>query len=582
MKTFWKILFGSFFGCLIAILAGLFILIGSLSSIASLSSKSDTAAIPSATILKLDLSKGLNERGVEELNINPLSGNFSMSKPLSVLNTIRAIDAAASDPAVKLIYLPLDNAQISITLAEEVRAALVRFRESGKPIIAYATSYTLGSYYLASVADKVVMHEYGDAQILGLASNLMFFKDIIEYLGADVQLIRHGKYKAAGEQFTKNGLTPENREQNEVLLKSIWKTLVESIADSRDFTAEQFEGWVDNLELIDASSMLERGLIDKCCFQNEFKEYLSGLAGFENVDKMSITSLEKYIGARVKAGSGKQKIAILYADGDIANDSPDKGIGGKQYAAQIEKICKDSTVKAVVLRVNSPGGSAQAAEMIRHELVKLQESKPVVVSFGNYAASGGYWISAGGDKVFTNNTTITGSIGVFSMVPIYGPALRKTAHVNMESVSVTPHADMLSGIRRLDGDEVAYMEKMVEKIYTDFTSLVAKGRNMTVEQADEIGQGRVWTGRDALANGLADEKGGLIDALNYTRTAYGLENAQIVEYPAAKKPFDKILGMMTGESEVSIAPAGPVEKIKSLLDDPACIYARIPYQMDIK
>lgn len=582
MKSFWRGFFGSFLGCCVALFILVLVLFGLIGSIFSASSSEPI--MPKSAILKIDFKTPITEQSTTDIKLDVLSMNTNFSESISLLNAIRAIEAAAKDPAIKFIYMTPESLNMEFSQAEEFRAALKKFRESGKAIISYSNNLGNGSYYMASVADRVILHPFGSGfTITGLSSNILFFKDLIDKLGVDVQLIRHGKYKAAGEQFTKNGLTPENREQNQVLLDAVWSSVTNDIAESRDFTAEDFNRWIDNLELVDAQSLLDRKMIDAISTQDEVDEYLCSLYDVKESKDLKFVTLDKYAKAAVKPNvRAKDKIAVIYASGEIVMDGPDNNISGIRLSQTISEVRKDSTIKAVVLRVNSPGGDAQAAELIKRELDLLKEVKPLIASYGSYAASGGYWISAGANKIFTDNTTITGSIGVFSLIPSFGKAISKNLHINMGVVSTNKHGDAFGGMRRVNAEEEAYMQSQVERIYTAFTELVADGRGMSVEAVDNIGQGRVWAGRDALQNGLADSKGGLVDALEYAAAVIGKENFQIVEYPVRKGAMEKIMeGMTSANSAVEIIndPMIILEKAYSSLKEETAVkhYARLPY-----
>ena len=581
MNNFWKIFLAALLACLVAFGLFFFIMMGSLGA-AIAGGASKTAIVPPQSILKIDFSAPISERGQSDFSIQNIS-NLSMEEGMPLLTAVQAINKAAEDPGVKFIYLNTDNMATSMSCAEELRQALAKFRESGKPVIAYANTYDNLSYYLASVADKVIINSYGEAMLTGVGTNITFFKDLLDKLGVDMQLIRHGKYKAAGEQFTQNHLTPENREQNQVLINSIWATLSEEIAASRDFSAEELNSWIDNLELLDAQTLLDRGIVDQAWYKDELENYLCTLFDVKEAKDLKFADLESYALAKVKPDSKvKDKIAVLYADGEIVMDgNADSNIVGDDLARKFKKLQQDSSVKAVVFRVNSPGGSAQAAEIINHAMLNLKQYKPVIASYGGYAASGGYWISSNADYIITDNTCLTGSIGVFSLVPNIGGGLDKTLHIKTASVGSNKHTDMMNGMRKLDDAEVAYMQKMVENIYTAFTSLVSRGRHMSVEQVDEIGQGRVWTGRDALTIGLADQKGSLMDAINYAAQVAGLEKYNLMVVPEHKSMFAQMMSqMMGGDEEDDIAIKTGVKQIDQLLDildDPQMIYARMPY-----
>ena len=548
MKPFWKVVFGGCLGTLIAfILVNLifFWIIGS--AVSSISSGSEgQPSIPRNAILKIDFSQPITERGGETFDFNPLALNASMNESLSLLDAIRAVEAAATDPQIRFIYLKPDNLNMNVAHIEEFRAALERFRESGKPVIAYCQGLSAGNYYLASVADKVILNTYGDVMIAGMSSQLMYYKDLIDHLGIDIQLIRHGKYKSAGEPYIKSEMSKENKEQVEVMLGSLWGTIVEAVASSRDFTAEQFNGWIDNLEISDAEQAKEKGLVDELWFDEQVREYFRTLCDVKKVKDLRYVSLKDYAAARVRTNlRSKDKIAVIYADGEIVMDDKSDGNIGNNFAKVIAEVREDPLVKAVVFRVNSPGGSVQASSAIEHEIAKLQEAGiPVVASYGVYAASGGYWISCGADKIFSDKTTLTGSIGVFGLVPSFGKALKKNVHLNVFEVSTHKHGTMTSGMSPLDPEEEAVMQASIDHIYDDFVNRVAKGRGLTYEAVDDIAQGRVWAGTDAIGIGLVDELGGLTEAIAYAASMASLDTYRLVEYPAVEPMMNRLLGSM--------------------------------------
>lgn len=489
-----------------------------------------------AKVLKIDFKNPIAERKTGGSQFDIMSMVQGTPNSVTLLTFVQAIDAAAEDKNIGMIYMTPENVSAGTAQLEEIRAALERFKKSGKPIVAYCENLGNGSYYLASVADKIILDPASESMITGVGSQMIFLKDLFDALGVDVQLIRHGKYKAAGEMYTRSSASPENRLQNEVLLNSIWNSMSSEIAASRGFTQEQFNEWIENLEVIHASEFKEKGLIDETWYKDEVDKYLCEQNGAKKISEVGFVKINKYA-SKIKKGSRKNKIAVVYADGEIVNSGSDADIVGSKLANTLRKVREDKKVKAVVFRVNSPGGSAQAAEAIRHELQLLRAEKPVISSYGDYAASGGYWISAESDYIFTDNNTITGSIGVFGLIPSVGNAIRKNLKVNIETVGTSSHTDMMSGMRKLTDDEVAYVQKQIEKIYDDFTSLVSNGRGISKDSVDAIGQGRVWSGVDALAIGLADRKGGLQDAIDYAAEKAGLskKDYRISRYPVVKE-----------------------------------------------
>ena len=587
---------GSLLGCLIAMLICLFILLGMAGSAASASMKGK-AAPKTVSVLRIDKTCVVSERATEDFSAMGLM-NRSVGNKISLLDAVRAIDAAAEDPAIKFIYMNTDGMMLSTSNTEEIRAALERFRASGKAIVAYAENHTVLSYYLASVADKVVMNADGEAMLFGVGTQAIFIKDLLDKLGVEVQLIRHGKYKSAGEMFVKNAMSDENREQMQAMIDATWNSIADEICASRDFTREQLDGWLNDLELEKAQTLLDRNMVDTIYYADQMKEYMCNLASVEIFEKIGFVSLTDYApGKLVQTTKSKDKIAVLYANGEIVTDGDtEQAIVGAKFAAEVEKVRKDTTIKAVVFRVNSPGGSVQASQFIRRELELLRQTRPVIASYGDYAASGGYWISAECDKIFCDNTTLTGSIGVFAMIPNLGSAAKKTLKVNVQSVSSHKHSDMMGGMRSLDASEQQYMQNAIENVYDEFLTIVSGGRDMAKEAVDEIAQGRVWCGRDAFGIGLADEKGGLVDAIAYAATAAGLEDYKLVEYPTAKSTMERFMEMFGGKGSVKALftrsePAGRWEETLAQFEkaygflrtaEGVQMYARMPYITEIK
>lgn len=518
-------------------------------------------------VLKIDFKNPIAERNVGGSQFDIMSIVQGTPNSVTLLSYVQAIDAAAEDKNIGMIYMTPENISAGTAQMEEIRAALERFKKTGKPIVAYCENLGNGSYYIASVADKIILDPASESMITGVGSQMIFLKDLFDALGVDVQLIRHGKYKAAGEMYTRSSASPENRLQNEVLINSIWNTMSSEIAASRGFTQEQFNEWIENMDMVHAEEFKEKGLIDETWYKDEVDKYLCEQNGVKKIQEVGFVKINKYA-SKLKKGNRRNKIAVVYADGEIVNSGSDADIVGSKLANTLRKVREDKKVKAVVFRVNSPGGSAQAAEAIRHELQLLRAEKPVISSYGNYAASGGYWISAESDYIFTDNSTITGSIGVFGLIPSVGNAIRKNLKVNIETVGSSSHVDMMSGMRKLTDDEVEYVQKQIEKIYDDFTGLVSNGRGLSKDSVDAIGQGRVWAGADALNIGLADRQGGLQDAIDYAAEMVGLtkKDYRISRYPVVKEVslFQMLSGGGSEDTEENLTTR--VENDPSLSD----------------
>ena len=571
-------------GSLVAMFICSVIFFGFVGALASLG-ESQEPVVPAKAILKIDLAAPVTELGQEDAMQAFQTLDFSNSKPLGILKAVKAIENAAVDPSIKFIYMNLNQMNIGMANLEEIRDALYNFRRSGKPIITYVDNFSQGAYYLASISDKIYMNTDGNGPMVGLGSSVMFFKDLLDKLGIEVQLIRHGKFKAAAEQFVANGISKENYEQNKEMIDSIWETWTNEICESRDIDPDHFNSLVDGLKLFSAESLKEHGLVDELVSRDQMQEILCNLFDVEEDRDLKMIGLATYADARVKPNiKVKEKIAVIYADGEITMDDP-AGLSVRKFYPIIRKVAQDSSVKAVVLRVNSPGGDAQAAEILNRELQLLRADKPLVISMGEYAASGGYWISANSEKIFADNTTITGSIGVFSMAMNYGRGLKKHLKINTAEIGSNAHSNMMNGINPLDASEVAFMQGMVEDVYTRFMEIVSKGRDLAVEYVDQVGQGRVWTGADAIENKLADEEGGIVDAINYAAAAADLEDYRIAEYPAIKTPMEQFMEMIQGTETTVKAVSDPAGYLKDIYSKAAedgrfKVYARHPFCYD--
>ena len=545
MKKFLKMMLAVICGILV-----LWILVFTVISVIA-SSGSQGKAIPAEGILKIDLSKVL----IDEQANETLTFGSNQGTPLGLYQAVKAVEAAAEDPGVKAIYLKPDGGALGHAQMQEFRIALGKFRQSGKPIVAYSENIGTGSYYLASVADKVYVTSSlgGTPTFNGLSSQLMFFGDLLEKIGVKVQLIRHGKYKSAGEMFIRGNASPENLHQTQVFVNTIWGSLVGDMAESRGISVKQINDAIDNLELCLPQDFVDYGLADEAVDRQGLEEKLAVLAGVESFKDVKMIPFAEYAQKKVRPNvRARQKIAVLYANGEIVEGLDKQNVDGDRFASIIEGIRKDSTIKAVVLRVNSPGGSVTASEKIKAELDLLGAQKPLIASYGNYAASGGYWISNNADKIYSDATTITGSIGVFGMIPEFSKVLKDVAHVGVENVSSNKHGDMMSLTRPFTPEEYAYMQRSIEAIYERFVNIVAEARDKTPEQIDEIAQGRVWAGADALGIGLVDEIGTLEDAIAFAAISGGDANLNawnIVEYPKTLKMADLFSGLMGPQDE---------------------------------
>ena len=456
MKDFVKMTLATLLGLIIFGFVSMFMSIMMIGAIAALGETEPV--MPREGILQINMSEiTLSEQAQEADPLASITGG-SMIPSVGIYSAIQAINAAATDPAVKFIYMKPDGASAGLAQFEEFRKALENFRNSGKAIVSYIESPSNASYYLASVSDKIYMTSYdgGMNMFSGLSSRMIFLKDILDKIGVNVQLIRHGKYKSAGEMYIRNSASPENLEQNTEMIESIWSSWAEKIAQSRGISVETLNDMLNNLELNFPSDFLEKGLVDEIFTREELQQQLCDLYSAERIEDVKAIKFPEYVKAKsIAVGKADKKVAVIYAEGNIVDGNEKQQVAGDRFAGIIEDVRKDPEVKAVVLRVNSPGGSVLASEKIKNEIDLLKEKGiPVIASYGDYAASGGYWISAGCDKIYSNATTLTGSIGVFSMIPDVSGVLEDKLHVNITPVNSNKHADMLTMMRPLTNDEL--------------------------------------------------------------------------------------------------------------------------------
>lgn len=595
MKNFIKMTLATLTGLLLFGFASLIILGGIIGAAASLGKHQPV--MPESAILTLDMSKVMLTEQTQEVDpLTALQGNGMDISNIGIYSAINAINAAAADPAVKFIYMKPDGVMGGMAQIEELRSALKNFRESGKAIVSYMENPTNAGYYLASVSDKIYMtsHDGGMNMLTGASSQMIFLKDLLDRLGINVQLIRHGKYKSAGEMFVRNSSSRENMEQNEAMVRSIWESWAEKMAQSRDIEVAGLNSMLNNLELNFPEDFLAKGLVDELVTRDQLMRKLADLYVAEDPDEIKSISLQDYAVLRTPFNlKPKATVAVIYADGDIidGNTKENSIVAGDRFAKIISDIRKDSTVKAAVLRVNSPGGSVLASEKIKTELALLQERMPVVASYGNYAASGGYWISACCDKIYTNETTLTGSIGVFSMIPDFSGTVEDKLHVNITPVNSNRHSDMYGMMRPLTDAEISYMQASVEKIYDRFTGIVAEGRDMSIARVDEIAQGRVWTGAEALGIGLVDQIGTIEDAITWAALSIegvnSVEEVTVAGYPKPMTSIELLLESLEGPKEQNILAGTPFKSVGEAFgtwnsSETGKVYARMPYEIIIR
>ncbi|MGC6430659.1 MAG: signal peptide peptidase SppA [Jejuia sp.] len=461
-----------------------------------------------------------------------------------LFNLVDAINYAKTDDKIKGVSIDNNFIMAGITQTKTLRDALLDFKDSGKFIVAYADIFTQKDYYLSSVADTVYMSPVGMMEFKGLYTERLYFKDFQEKSGIKMEVVRHGKYKSAVEPFLENEMSDNNRDQISVYLNGLWSEIKKEVSESRNVDIEELDRIADSLLARTPKLAVSSKLVDKIAYHDEYIDGLKNALEIPSDKKLNTVSIKdytKYAAPKVKMSASKNKIAVIYAEGDIIYGEGEKGsVGHITTNKAIQKAREDDKIKALVLRVNSPGGSALASELIWREIELTKQMKPVIVSMGDLAASGGYYIATNADKIIAEPTTITGSIGVFGTLPNF-KNLADNMGINAEQVATNANAVTYSVFEPLNENQHRYIKEGVIDVYSLFTKRVAEGRNLTAEQVEEIAQGRVWTGNDALEKGLVDELGGLDLALQYAAEAAEIEDYKIKEYPVFEKNLDEML-----------------------------------------
>ena len=543
--------------------------------------KEEVVVVKDNSVLKIEFKDPVLDRTSD----NPFSDidllNSSTEGSVEFKDILDNIEKAKNDDKIKGIYLNFSSVNAGFSQIEEIRNKLLEFKESGKFIYAYADSYNQSAYYLASVSDKIALNPEGIIELKGLSAEIMFYKGLMDKLGIEAQIIRHGKFKGAVEPFMYNQMSNENREQIEKLLNSISDYMIDGIATEREgITSEEIHKMINNMYLSSARKCLESGIIDKIAYQDQI------FSDLEDKSEHEITLTDYMKVKNSKTSVSDNKIAIIYATGEINTGKGSYNtIGSETTVEAIREASEDENVKAIVLRVNSPGGSALASEIIWREINLAKQKKKVVVSMGDYAASGGYYIACNADKIFANNSTLTGSIGVFGIVPNTKNFLNEKLGVYIETVKTHKHSDIANGYRKLSDDELNVIQNSVEDIYETFITHVSEGRGIPVRKVDEIGQGRVWSGADALSIGLIDEIGGLEDAIASAADLSALEDYRIITLPKKTDMFEEFIESFSAKQNIVLPNfLGISEKMINqleFLNSKEKIQARIPFIMEV-
>jgi len=589
MKTFLKMLLAVIAGIIVTSILFFVIMLSVFSGMAAAGKK--PAAISEKSVLVIKTGAMIPDRstGNPLSTIDPLTMSFTQTPGLNEM--LKNLKKAAEDEKVSGILIENGIMPSGWATADELRTALNEFRKSGKFVYSYSDYMLMQeSYFISTAADAIWINPTSMFDFKGLAAEVTFYKEALEKLGVEMQVIRHGKFKGAVEPYMLDRLSDENRMQITGYIGSIWEHVVKVISESRGVPVERVMSLADSLAGYDPVLMTDAGLIDGTLYRDQLEDSIRAAAGIDEGKKINYVSMSKYTKVPVKHASsaGKDKIAVLFAEGSIDMGEGDgTNIGGSMYAEELRKLRLDSTIRAVVFRVNSRGGNAIASDQIWREVELTDRVKPVVVSMGNYAASGGYYISAAARKIMASPVTITGSIGVFGLIPNAQNLLNKKLGITSDVVRTNSHSDSPSLTRPLKTFEKEALQANVERTYSTFTGIVAEGRGMRQEEVDSIGQGHVWSGADALEIGLVDQFGGLNDAIREAAALAGLEEYRTIEKPEAYDFYTKLMKQLMGDmTERAVIrelgdASGYYLRLKEIMSSGG-IMAIMPYHLEIR
>ncbi len=588
MKDFFKFTLASILGIMVAGILLLFITIGIISAMVSVSDQPSQIQANSVLLMKFD------HQIVDRAKSNPFEGlDFGMFqgvKTVGLNDILDCIRKAKTDDNIKGIYLNPKDIQAGMATVEEIRAALKDFKTSGKFVYAYGEYLSQKAYYLVTVADSLILNPQGSVDFRGLGGERSFYKKALEKLGVEVQIVRHGKFKAAVEPFLLDKMSDENRLQTETYLNSLWNEMLADISTARNLGFDELNDIADMVATFrKADFAKQKNLVDGLKYKDQVIDDLKKLTGTSEKDDVKAVEIQKYVKVpeqREQKGLARQKIAVIYASGSIDASVSDDGIKSEELSKAIREARRDSSIKAIVLRINSPGGSAYGSEVIWREVKLAAETKPVIASMGDVAASGGYYIACAADTILADRTTITGSIGIFGMIPNVQKLMTDKLGITQDVVTTNEHSDMISLTRPMSAFERDLMQQTIEDGYDTFISRVAEGRKMEKTAVDAIGQGRVWAATNAKEIKLIDTYGGLTDAINLAKKMANLDNYRIVNLPKLKDPFEELLKGFSGSARASFMKDEMgenfkyYEQLRSIISQKG-VLARMPYDIEI-
>jgi protease-4 len=582
MRQFFKIVFGSMIGFTLTILILTFFLVVSITR----SSQKTKVTVAANSILKIDMAATLPDRATD----NPLEMfspmGLEVASSIGLFDMVTAIQHAKTDDKIKGIYITTDYLSESYASLDQLRRVLEDFKTSGKFIIAYNNLSSQKSYYISSVADSVFLHPQGFFEFDGMSIETRYYKKLLEKLEIEPIPLYAGDFKSASEPYRVEEMSDSNRVQLKALLVDLYDNYLETISKARGKSITELRNLADSLTIKDPQSALTAGLVDALGYDDEVEQAIRSKMGYEEDDDIKYVTLKDYTSTFVDKNKAKERIAVVYAEGTIVFGEGKSGqIGGEGYLKTIRKLRKDKKVKAIVLRINSGGGSAFASDQIWRELMLAKEEKPLVVSMGNYAASGGYYIAAMADEIYAEKNTITGSIGVVGMMFNLEKFFENKLGVTHDREKTSPYADFGNLNREWSATEIAAAEHQVKRIYLDFKQKVADGRGMTMEEVEKIAQGRVWTGQDAIEIGLVDKIGDLNDAIKKAAELANLQDYKLKDYPEQKDIYEQIMDMFSVKTDKAIQKElgvlYPYIDMIQQIEEWNGVQARMPFIMEV-
>lgn len=580
MWKFLKYVLAAFLGVAVFFIVLIFFLAGMAAAAAGGEDKS--AKVEPNSILKLDLNYDIPEKSTD----NPLAGfdiaTMSSKKAVGLYEVIAAIRKAKTDGNIKGIYLPMGVNMNGLATLDAIRNELTDFKKSGKFIVAFGDMANQKSYYLATAADKIMLNPSGGLELTGFGREIMYYKNALDKLGIQVQEFHCGSFKSAIEPFVRSNMSDANREQMTFIYKDISNGFLTNMAQARKMDTASLNDIINNLKSFIPEQALSLKLVDQLAYKDELYTFLKSKLGIDKKEDLNIVNIATYADGVKSDFESSNKIAILVADGEIKDGKSEDGtIGGDDFAEQIKKLREDDKVKAIVLRINSPGGSALASDIMWRELMVTKKEKPIIVSFGDVAASGGYFIATPAERIFAQPNSITGSIGVFGLIPNIKNMLNDKLGVTTDQVEINKHGAFNLVTNPFDEEERNVIQRNIERTYAQFKQRVADGRKMDTAAVEKIAQGRVWTGNQAIANGLVDEIGTLDDAIKYAAKKANLKDYRIKLYPQEKSLQEQIAESFGAAKQNMIkeelGQTYPVYKTLKMLENTATVQMRLPY-----